>query len=55
MEKANEIMSKLNNDMYRKTNPTLHESWLMATIKTIVNSTNKIILPHKYKFENTRE
>ena len=55
MEKANKIMSKLHNDIHRKTNPTSHKSWLMATIRTIMNSTGKIILPHKYKFENTRE
>ena len=27
----------------------------MATIKTIIHTSDKIISPHKYKFENTRD
>ena len=27
----------------------------MATIKTIIDTSNKIISPHKYKLENTRD
>ena len=55
MEKANKIMGKLKNDMHRINHPMSRDSWLMAAIKTVINSTDKIILPHKYRFENTRE
>ena len=55
MKKANRIMSRLNNNIHIKTNPGSRESWLMATIKTIINNTDRVILPHKYKFENTRD
>ena len=55
MEKANKIMGKLQNDKHRIAHPRSRDSWLMAAIKTIINSTDKIILPHKYRFENTRE
>lgn len=33
----------------------LNKSWLMTTIKLIITSTNRIMLQHKYVFENTRD
>ena len=41
--------------MHLKFNPTSKYSWLIATIKSIIKTSYKAILPHKYKFENTRE
>ena len=37
------------------TNPNSPRSWLMGTIKSIIESADKIMLPHKYNFVNNRE
>ena len=55
MEKATNIMSKYKNDCHISNNPKSKDSWLIHTIKSIINSTDKVISPHKYKFENTRD
>ena len=52
--KAIDITSK---STHTHTPPSLppKRSWLMTTIQTIITSANRVMLPHKYKFENTRE
>ena len=55
MEKANNLIRKYKDNQYIKTNPNSPQSWLMGTIKTIIESTDKIMLPHKYNFMNNRE
>ena len=54
MEKATSIIGTHRKKLNRKTFPSSKDSWLLYTIRTIITSTNKIIFPHKYKFENTR-
>ena len=55
MEKANSLICKYKDNQYMKTNPNSPRSWLMGTIKNIIESTDKIMLPHKYNFMNNRE
>ena len=55
MEKANSLIRKYKDNQYMKTNPNSPRSWLMGTIKNIIESTDKIMLPHKYNFMNNRE
>ena len=55
MEKAQRILSKCKTNIHYKTNIRTKTSWLMHTISHIIMTTDKIMQPHKYKFENTRE
>ena len=55
MKKATEIMSKFKTIKHVQSNPTSKDAWLIATIKSIIITSDKIILPHKYKFENTKD
>ena len=55
MEKDNKILGKKKNDLLYVANPKCKCSWLIHTIKTIIATSDKVISPHKYKFENTRE
>ena len=55
MEKANKIIGKYKNNEYKIANPNSPRSWLMGTIKKIIDSTDRVMLPHKYIFENNRE
>ena len=55
MEKASEIMRKYKNKSHFNTHPRSKDSWLIHKIKRIVQSPNRMINPHKYKFENSRE
>ena len=52
--RAIDITSK---STHTHTHPSLipKRSWLMTTIQTIITSADRVMLPHKYKFENTRE
>ena len=55
MERAAEILSESKTHLHLQTNPKSKDLWLMTTIKTIINTSDKIISPHKYKFENKRD
>ena len=55
MDKAAHIISEYKTHLHLVANPTSTDSWLMNTIRTTITSADKIISPHKYKFENTRE
>ena len=55
MEEANNILSKRKNDLHAKNNPQSQDSWLMHTIKKVIKSTDRVINPHKYKFQNSRD
>ena len=55
MEKANKIISKYKNKEYKLANPNSTRSWLMGTIKEIIDAADRTILPHKYVFANNRE
>ena len=55
MEEANKNLSKCKNDLHTKKNPRSQDSWLMHTIKKVIKSTDRVINPHKYKFQNSRD
>ena len=55
MEKAERILSKYKINLNCKTNPNSKTSWLMHTISQIIDTADKVMQPHTYKFENTRE
>ena len=55
MEKASKILGKKRDDSLHVTNPTSKCSWFMQTIKTIIATSDKVIFPYKYIFENTRD
>ena len=55
MEKATSIIGKQRTKLHCITYPSSTESWLVHTIRTIIKTTDKVISPHKYKFENTRD
>lgn len=55
IEKAQRILSKYKTNTNCKTNPNIKISWLMHTIGQIIKTTDKVIQPHKYRFDNIRE
>ena len=48
-------MSEYKNKLHLDTYPNSKDIWLLHTMKRIFKSTDKIINPHKYKFENNRD
>ena len=55
MEKAEQVLSKSKTQLHLQANPSSKDSWLITTMKTIIHMSDKIISPHKYRFENTQE
>ena len=54
MEKASNLLGKSFNIIHKSTHPKSTDSWLMHKIKTIISTTDKVINPHRYRFENDR-
>ena len=55
MEQATKIMNKSKTNIHLLSNSNSKDSWLVAIIESIITTSDKVIRPHKYKFENTRE
>jgi len=55
MEKANKVIGKYKNSEYKIANPKSPQSWLMGTIKPIIDSADRVMLPHKYIFTTNHE
>ena len=48
---ADEILSKYQSNSHLIVKPLSQDSWLIRTIKQVITSTDRVIQPHKYRFE----